>query len=227
MKCVSQPVHCGYSTKEDHKSVLRLSHARLHVCVCACVCMKERQGERAWQYDIFYLVWISVIFRPAGVSHKASHGPKADSHWHWWTRWQIRILAQIYLQSHTVLKLSPPSAPFTLSFTSNTENLPRCMLTLLQWRGCRGCHLPITVYVHAWGCAAAFISLCWYSTALYPMCQKQQRDNDILYRRLYLDCTGALQREGRRGVGGWRENGKGGEKGNIYLIMHFIRVLNV
>ncbi len=29
-----------------------------------------------------------------------------------------------------------------------------------------------------------FFTQCWYSTALYPVCQEQQRDNDILYRRL-------------------------------------------
>lgn len=60
---------------------------------------------------------------------------------------------------------------------------------LLQWRRCRG--IPPLPNHCVCACVSlccvqdrAFISLCWYSTALYPVCQEQQRDNDILYRRL-------------------------------------------
>lgn len=163
----------------------------MHPCVWSLgMWMKEQQSEWAWQHDVFYLVWISVIFRPAGVSHIASHEPQADSHWHWWTSLQIKFLAQIY---HTVLKpsLSPPpltctdmkpavssfiSFGFSLNYTHScshmsplTEMEKPCVSACVRLRRMQG---------------RAFISLCWYSAAPYPVCQEQQRDNDFLYRRL-------------------------------------------
>ena len=162
-------------------------------CIRAFVCAWK--SAWAWQYDVFYLLWISVIFRPAGVSHKASHGPEADSHWHWWTSRQIHFLARIYHQSHTVLELSPPSATVharlhiryikraaslrssrPLSFWDTHihthTHTHTCMLTCY----CSEAPSPPLCVVHAWGCAGwqgrAFISLCWYSAALYPLCQK-------------------------------------------------------
>lgn len=191
--CVRQPGSRGCTApKTSKKSVLCVLHTCLHVY------MKEWQSVRAWQYDVFYLLWISVIFCPAGVSHKASHGPKADSHWHWWTSWQIHFLAQIYHQSHTVLELSPPSATVharlhiryikraaslrssrPLSHT-HTHACSHATAVKPQPRRCVLCTREVVLG------GRVGLSFPYADTVLHctHCARKQQKDNDILYWRL-------------------------------------------
>lgn len=220
--CVRQPGSRGYTApKTSKKSVLCVLHTCLHVC------MKEWQSVWAWQYDVFYLPWISVIFRPAGVSHKASHGPKADSHWHWWTSRPVAhspgALTSISDCSRSVTHKIYKTCRITPFLTSPLSHTHMHAHMLLQWSPSpAACVLCLREVVLG---GRVGLSFPYADTVLhYTHCaRKQQKDNDILYRRLKLDCTGALQRDGRRGDRGRRKNGRGEEKAKDTLNNAFYR----
>ena len=114
VKWTSQPIHWCFCAKGGHKSVLWHILESMRVKPRPGLCMKEQKSDWAQQGDdVFHLVWISVIFGPAGASHKASHGAKADSHWHWWTRQQIHFLSITQRPG----ALIPPSPPLKPSYT--------------------------------------------------------------------------------------------------------------